>query len=162
MENGVFYYLKGCWYFGSFFFFNAKLVIISKFCWTQEVWSLPFIKVSGGQISKGARQYERTFFPSTESLKLIANESPLNSTQARLRAFLMMYICEASLGVWLHFHHYKLCNYSSSRFRHWHEEYELQQQVSWLGFLPGAWVTVPDICSTLNCTLVISQNWTMA
>lgn len=101
-----------------FFFFYAQFVIISKFCRTQEVWSLPFIKVSGGQISKGARQYERTFFPSTESLKLIANESLLNSIGAGLRAFLMMYICEASLGVWLHFHHSKLCNYSSSRFRH--------------------------------------------
>lgn len=80
----------------------------------------------------------------------------------RLRALLMMYICEASLGVWLHLHHYKLCNYSSSHFRHRHREYELQQQVSCLGSLPEAWVTVPDICSTLNCTLVISQHWTMA
>lgn len=84
----------------------------------QQVWLLPFIKVSGGRILKRARQYESTFFPSTESLKLIANELPLNSTGARQRAFLMMYICEASLGVWLHLHHYKLCNYSSSRFRH--------------------------------------------
>ena len=119
--------------------------------------------MSGGQIFKWARQHERTFFPSTESLKLIANESPLNSREDRLRAFLMMYICEASLGVWLHLHHYKLCNYSAGCFRHWHEEeYELQQQVSWLGFLPGAWVTVPDICSALNCIPVISQRWTMA
>ena len=155
------YYLKGWWHF-FLSFFNVGLVIISTFCWIQQVGLLPFIKLSGGQILKRARQYERTFYPSTESLKLIANELPLNSIGARQRAFLMMYSCEASLGVWLHLHHYKVCNYSSSRFRHWREEYELQEQVSWLGFPPGAWVTVPDICSTLNCTLVISQHWTMA
>lgn len=141
MESGVFHFLRAVATLSLFFFFlNIRLVVISTFCWTQEVRLLPFIKMSGGQISKGARQYERTFF-SVQSLKWIANESPPNVTEAAC-APLMMCICEASLGVRLHLHHYKLCNYSLGLFRLRHREPELQQQVSCLGFLPGAWVTV--------------------